>query len=299
MHWFLAVYDPAHPSPSGDFWAWRHPDIPKGMLDRFFYEVFARNLPSDLAKVGNGDCVGGYAQVQGGWGCWYRIFNGGRDQFHRLGRFVIGCAFVRLREIPKGNFSQILKSGQLEEISRIASKGAPLPAPAYLEFEFDPTPVGISPLSLSAFRGGETVQFKGDDAIHLAGDLVAFVPNDLACHCSIVGMNKSNSVSCSKIASSPPSLLPATPPLRRPLPPQQTHSSTTNKKEWFLGFFHRRVSIPLWLLILLSFIWLLLAWQYYRKRNSPKSEQSSPLIQLIQGIKLPEKPPEIRQEQGK
>lgn len=290
---FLAVYDPANPSSSGDYWAWRHPDLPKGMLDGFYYEILARDLPSDPAKVRIEDCVGGYAQLQGEWGCWYRIFNGGRDQFHRLGRFVIGCAFVRLRGNPKGNFSQILQSAQFKEISRIASKGAPLPAPVDLEFEFDPIPVAISPPALSAFLGGETVQFNGDEAIHLAGDLIASFPNDLACQCKIVGMNGSNSVSCSEIASSPPSPQPATPPLRGSLPARPATISTASKNEWFRGIFSRRVSIPIWLLILLSLVLLLLTWQYFQRRSSPIPEPFSQLLRRVL------EPPKDKEEPGK
>lgn len=276
---FLAVYDPANPSSSGDYWAWRHPALPKSTADRFYDEAFSRNLPSDISKVGDDDCMGGYAQLQGEWGCWYRIFNGGRDQFHRPGRFVIGCAFMRLKEIQKGNFSQVLKSAQFKEISHIASRGAPLPAPANLEFECDPLPVASSPPSLSAFLAGETVQFKGDEAIDLAGNFIASVPNDLACHCNVVGMGKSISASCSGISSKSPSLPPPTPPMRGHLPAQPTITSAAAKSLWFRNVLHRRVSIPLWLLMLLILGTLFLAREFFRMRKNPTADQ---LISVLQ-----------------
>jgi hypothetical protein len=271
----LAAYDPAHSSSAGDYWAWKPKNLPKSMLDSFYYDVFAKNLPRDPAKIGPDDCVGGYAQIGGEWGCWYRFLNGGRDQFNRLGRFVIGCAFVRLEESRKLNFSRILQSTHFKELSGVASKSAPLPAPGCLEFEFDPFPVTTSPALRSRFLESEVVEFTGDEAIRQTGDLVAFVSADVACHCKVSKMKDSISISCSKIALGPTAFSQTAAP-----PPPRTQQSTKSYSprqaprfpsitRGFLGeLFRYRVLV--WLIILILALLLLL--RSVQRERSPNTD---------------------------
>jgi len=274
---FFAAYDPAHSSSAGDYWAWRHPDLPKRLLDSFYYEVFAKNLPRDPAKIGLNDCVGGYAQIQGEWGCWYRFFNGGRDQFNRLGRFVIGCAFVRLEESRKGNLSGILQATQFNELSAIASASPPLPAPGKLDFEFNPIPIASPPSRLSAFLGGEVIEYQGDDANRLVGDLVAFIPPDVACHCDVLRMDGATSIACSRNAGKPPPFLPVATPNPSLLPTRPT-ISPSNTNGWPFEILRRRVSVPIWLLVFLLLLLLLTAWQSLWRSRSSRSDELFPLI---------------------
>ena len=93
----LAAYDSAHSSSVGDYWVWSHHEVLADLRNSLYYDFLAKAVPKDGGVMGPGNCLGGYVQITDDWGCWYRSLDGGRDQFNRLGRFVICCGFIPTR----------------------------------------------------------------------------------------------------------------------------------------------------------------------------------------------------------
>lgn len=95
---YLSAYDPAHQSPSGDYWVWHHDAIPHQLLDTFYYDYAQSSLPNSPNLITPEDLYGGCVLLNTDWVCWYRFINGGRDNLGRPGRCIILCAFGRRSE---------------------------------------------------------------------------------------------------------------------------------------------------------------------------------------------------------
>jgi hypothetical protein len=174
VHQFLAAYDPAHPSPNGNYWVWHHPVLPAKALESYYYDVAVPCLPENPNDLGATDMCGGCAALDEVWCAWFRFFNGGRDLQGRPGRFVILCAFVRREDMVGWDCSGILESEQFQNMAR-SIPPCPVPKPDALEIDFVPKVVVVEPLLLASAKLGTKVNLEGDSAITQAGELCSFL----------------------------------------------------------------------------------------------------------------------------
>jgi hypothetical protein len=178
----LAAYDSAHPSAGGDYWVWSHHSVPAELRNSLYYDFVAKALPKNGEGMGPGNCVGGYVQITDDWGCWYRLFDGGRDQFNRIGRFVICCGFIPTRGSARWDCSSILDSAPFKEVAALAWSGKPICPPCSLEFTIIPNPIVTAPDAIGRLLRGEEITVEGFDALHLAGQIVGSMPRTARWH---------------------------------------------------------------------------------------------------------------------
>ena len=273
---YLAAYDPACGSPVGDYWVWSHQAIPRKVRDSFYYTIFGTDLPQNPGEITAEHCIGGYAQIDAEWGCWYRFLNGGRDQLNRPGRYVICCAFVRLGGDPSWDWSGVLTSAPFKELAAVAPTAHPLPSPASLEYDFNPVPVTTRPPLLDALLGGKTIQHDGDTALNLAGQLAAFVPADVPCHCKVRRKNGSTSISFSRIRA-PQKQAIAPPPLLSNSAPEPSSSTLVRTTKFVFRLMRRVLRLRTLILVLLALSILLLRALITR---SHRDSGSTPLPKL-------------------
>lgn len=137
MRCLLAVFDPAHRSPDGSYWTWRHPELPPDVLDAFYYGSAAKHFPVGTEPISADGLQCGCASVGDEWICWYRFASGGRDRAGRPGRWVVLAAFLHRRDYYGEDWSWIFDSPPFEHLASQASTHCPLPAPASLEVPWD------------------------------------------------------------------------------------------------------------------------------------------------------------------
>lgn len=153
----LALYDPSTPAVDGGYWVRRHPDIPKRLLDRLYYEIVRHQIPDDPSTIGADDLTAGVALFSRDEILLYRIFAGGRDSHGRPGRFLVVAAWPEKPGIPK-HLVDALSAAQLIEL------GTTLPgassANATLEIHCDCGPLEVA----TSCRAVEHRSWEGESA---------------------------------------------------------------------------------------------------------------------------------------
>ena len=128
----LAAFDQSHLSADGTYWSWRHPEIPREILDRFYYDFAAKHWPTLDAEPEEA-FRGGCARVDARWLSWYRFLNGGRDKMGRPGRYVLVAAFVETQAGGLQDYLGLLQSPLFDALALQAGTECPLPAPQSME----------------------------------------------------------------------------------------------------------------------------------------------------------------------
>lgn len=162
MRFLLAAYDPSHQAADGSYWAWHHPDLTPELLNRFYYDVAANHRPVDPGNLSVDDLHAGFATLSGGWCCWYRFVNGGRDQRGRRGRFVLLCAFGQYDQMIGHDGSVVLRASSIRLLARLALGAPPLAPPVSLECEIDLVPLAAGPNQIAQLL--QTGHVKWQDA---------------------------------------------------------------------------------------------------------------------------------------
>lgn len=180
MRFLLAAYDPAQGSPDGCYWCWWHPELPKGLLNTFYYEVAAENLPKEPNKLLPADYFGGWAAIDNVWTCWYRFFNGGRDLRGRPGRYVLVCAFCDRTYGIAIDASSLLNSQAFQPLVADAMCSKPLPPPESFDLELSPPEI---PLSERGSPLRRSTEFRGLEGRKDAVLECAKLPSDRQFHC--------------------------------------------------------------------------------------------------------------------
>jgi len=178
----LAAYDSAHSSAGGDYWVWSHHEVLADLRNCVYYNFLAKALPKDGEDMGPGNCVGGYVQITDDWGCWYRFFDGGRDQFNRLGRLVICCGFVPTRGSVRWDCSSILDSAPFRDVAALAWSGQSISPLRSLEFTIIPESIIQAPNAVGEILRGEEITVKRGNALHLAGQIAGSMPRTARWH---------------------------------------------------------------------------------------------------------------------
>lgn len=131
---FLALHDQSVPGPDGNYWTWRHPNLPPEFLARFYHEVIVphRLRLGRIDEAGAPVAIGGGGVIDDSWAGVYRCFPAGRDAHGRPGRVVTLCAFADLAEAAQIDWAHLLDAGWWEEIGSASAARLPSPAPASL-----------------------------------------------------------------------------------------------------------------------------------------------------------------------
>lgn len=186
MRVYLAAFDQAHKGPSGNYWAWRHPQIPQFVLDEFYYKVGTHHLQKVHDDVSNGPDVGGGAALDQDWLCWYRFLAGGDDTGGRPGRVVILCGFTGRSHETTGHVSSLLTSDLFELLSREARHQSPLQPPSSLEIEVVAVRDHGAVDGLTRLKAGERVAWNGGGSLGKCAGLVSALPHDQLWQCEIL-----------------------------------------------------------------------------------------------------------------
>jgi hypothetical protein len=146
MKGYLAAYDPALSTPTGDYWLWRSPRLPRDMLESYHTAIETGHVLENPNALASADLHGGALARDDQWCCFYRIYNGGRDLRGRPGRFVLVCFFVERADASRHDCSRLLDSSPFASIyaERLASGQAP-ELPPSLDVE-----ISLPPLSTTA-----------------------------------------------------------------------------------------------------------------------------------------------------
>ncbi len=187
MKLFLAAYDPAHDSSTGNYWVWAHKDLPPALLNDFYYTVATKNISGNPNELSAADWHGGWAAVDETWTCWYRFLNGGRDLRGRPGRFVILCAFCRREDTTNRNVFGILDHKVFQELAKAAPSSRPIPKPAKfpdLEVDVEFPPLEVLQNSYYGI-GGDSFTYTGSDATEKASRTCADLPRDCRFNCKV------------------------------------------------------------------------------------------------------------------
>jgi hypothetical protein len=179
----LALYDPSEPSADGSFWSWRAPDLPRKLLDRFYYDVAAACRP-DSTILARAIVAGGFARLNQEWSCAFRFGDGGRDAHGRGGRFLLLAAFVESRD-AHADLSAVLQSTSFASLLATARSAHPVPEPPTLELQV-PMSMGLpDPALLHRFDRDGILRFHGPGAIADAGAVCAQLNGDCLWTCRV------------------------------------------------------------------------------------------------------------------
>ena len=172
MNYKLAIYDPAATCASGVFWPYRHSDLSQPVLDDLYYNHLKQSIPTNIETVTADTINGGCVLLSPEWGVWYRFINGGRDQFDRLGRYLVLCGFISRRDMQGMDTSKALTASLFQPyIQSIPS--IPLQQPPMLEGEIAAVPEmgSLNPSDREALLAGRGI--TGPNAIDMLSQFIA------------------------------------------------------------------------------------------------------------------------------
>jgi hypothetical protein len=143
MKGYLAAYDPALKTPSGDYWVWRSARLDRRDVEAHHARIEAEH-PFDADNYApDGEPHGGCLALGSDWCCVYRYFAGGRDRRGRPGRFVLVCCFIPRHVSSVCDPLVLLRQGQFSSIDAEAlAQGAQLPRREAAELDVE---LSVSP----------------------------------------------------------------------------------------------------------------------------------------------------------
>ncbi len=180
MRVLIAMYDPASATPQGDYWVWRHPEIPAALAESLFNNLAASREPTTPPVPKTAEI--GFASLDANWGAWYRFFFGGEI---RRKRYVLACAFIRRAELQPAASLGPWEASPLAGLAERAPHQRPLPPPSTLAIEWSPPLASPNATLLSEWkRGGEWV-YEGHDYAQQTLAACALLPLSQTFHCRI------------------------------------------------------------------------------------------------------------------
>ena len=168
MKYYLAAYDLAHRSSSGDYWVWKHPSLSPLVLSKAYDLVRERGLPERPNEWPPDYLRGGFGRLDEEWFLAHRYYNGGYDGHGRPQRWVLLCGFMRADELLRRDPIKLLTYGPFADWSR-GPVALPLPAPSLLEGELAPDPaISVNAgLAKRLREAGKLEQLTLGDAVNL------------------------------------------------------------------------------------------------------------------------------------
>lgn len=155
LHW--ALFDSAFHTPTGSHWTWYSEALDVESLDTLYYEVLVEEIRA-LANVNPASAIRqGFASIDDQWCCWFRLFDGGRDNGGRPGRFLIVAAFAKRPLLQACDAQQVFGLLGFAAIEAIREDAAPLPTPKSFVTSFRPLPFAIKEDAIAHLESGKSV----------------------------------------------------------------------------------------------------------------------------------------------
>ena len=136
MKYYLAAYDMACRSTTGNYWVFHHASLSATVLSQAYDAVWETDLPREINQWSSDFIKGGFCRLDKDWFLAHRFYNGGRDQFNRPHRWVLLCAFLKANEATGMEVTGIITTGLFEEWSR-RPVSLPAPIPVLLDENLD------------------------------------------------------------------------------------------------------------------------------------------------------------------
>ena len=180
MRLILALYDPATVTPQGDYWAWRHPELPTALLEALFNNSAASREPT--APQGPEAAESGFVSVDATWCAWYRFYFGGDI---RRKRYVLACALIRRSELQPSATLGPWETAPLTGLAEKAIRHCPLAPPNTLEVQWSPPPANPNSTLLGEWKRGGEWAYEGNDYAQQTLAACALLPQSQSFHCRI------------------------------------------------------------------------------------------------------------------
>ena len=184
MRLFLAAYDPV--DLPGGIVAWRHSSVPAELLERFYYDILAAEVPEDRESCwAAGMFVLGRQSSTNVGAVGIVSFHAGRDRRGRPGRYIVLCLLAprdgRIDRVPNA-------FPDLQVWNEIAGKIGhgllfrPLPRS---EVEVPTVPAEVHPGNLNHLLECKELRFEGPPAWNRVLALLSCIPKSHGWCCKI------------------------------------------------------------------------------------------------------------------
>lgn len=185
---YLAVYDPscALPGKVHRYWPWADSQIPNTILDSAWNAI--RKAASE-ASNDSGDPFStrdreasyfGIVTLADNWCCYFRVAEGGKDAYHRTGRFVILCAFASRDVLQQLSPESVWEHEVLQKLSSAVPYEHPLSKPSSTKLVLAPDEHRSAGVSTSLDLD-KPIRIPDDIPWHQLNHVCASLPGDRDC----------------------------------------------------------------------------------------------------------------------